>query len=176
MMKKTTTVRYQRLEDFSACCLRYTDSEVSAVIVLPTQIGKEGLIKAIDAFGVKELDELMCGGDSEVDLTLPKFKVSSSMSLKNKLAEMGAEEMFVRCDTTHTIGEDTIVSDVFQKCIVEVDEKGTVAAAVTGMVMRCMAMPIMLDKVEMLCDRPFLFYLVDVMSQLVLFSTVILNP
>eukprot|EP00766_Chilomastix_caulleryi_P006060 gnl/Chilomastix_caulleri/793.p1 GENE.gnl/Chilomastix_caulleri/793~~gnl/Chilomastix_caulleri/793.p1 ORF type:complete len:360 (+),score=121.19 gnl/Chilomastix_caulleri/793:66-1145(+) len=176
MMKKTTTIRYQHLKDFSACRLRYTDSDVSAVIVLPTQIGKEGLIKAIDAFGAKELGELMCGGDSEVDLTLPKFKVSSTMYLNKKLAEMGAKEMFIHCDTTDTIGEDTVVSDVVQKCIVEVDEKGTVAAAVTGMMMRCMAMPMRREKVFMCCDRPFLFYLVDVMSQLVLFSTVILNP
>ena len=176
MMNKTRNLRYHETGTYISCRLPYTDSNVNAVIVLPRKQGAEELKKTIKEFDSEAIGKLMYGGDNDIILTLPKFKISSSKSLKSQLFGMGAKEMFRECDTKDTIGENTFVSDVFQKCIVEVDEKGTVAAAVTGMMMRSMCMPIPRQKIEMRCDRPFLFYLVDVMSQIVLFSTVILNP
>lgn len=176
MMNKTKNLRYHETDTFLSCRLRYADSDVNAVIVLPKKQGAEELKKTIKEFDSEAIASLMYGGDSDIILTLPKFKISSSKSLKDQLFGMGAQEMFRECDTMESIGENTYVSDVFQKCIVEVDEKGTVAAAVTGMMLRTMCMPMPRQKVVMRCDRPFLFYLVDVMSQIVLFSTVILNP
>lgn len=61
---------------------------------------------------------------------LPKFKVSSSMSLTSVAKALGASSMFgPGADFGRLAKEPLFVSDVVHKAVVEVDEEGTVAAA-----------------------------------------------
>jgi serpin B len=66
------------------------------------------------------------------------------------------------------------VSAVIHQANIDVDEKGTEAAAATAVVMRATAMPA--EPVTLTVDRPFLFALRDVESGAVLFLGRIADP
>ncbi len=66
------------------------------------------------------------------------------------------------------------VDEVLQKVFIEVNEEGTEAAAVTAVMMRCCAAPVRTPEVRF--DRPFMFSVVHVESNLVLFTGVVDNP
>jgi len=72
------------------------------------------------------------------------------------------------------------VSDVVQKAVIKVDEKGTTAAAVTVVVVAGNAsVPQPQPKFEMVCDRPFMFVLYDYTydgGNQVLFTGVVNKP
>jgi serpin B len=52
------------------------------------------------------------------------------------------------------------LSDAIQKAVIEVDEKGTTAAAVTVMEVACgSSMPEPTEPFEMICNKPFVFIL-----------------
>lgn len=79
---------------------------------------------------------------SSVALALPKFKMTTgSMNLNGALAASGLSAIFGSSANFAGItgGKAPIaVSDVLQKCFIQVDEEGTEAAAATGVVMmRC---------------------------------------
>jgi serpin B len=66
-----------------------------------------------------------------------------------------------------TTAEKLVISNVIHQANIDVDEKGTEAAASTAVVMRATAMPA--EPVAFRADRPFLFALRDVPSGAVLF-------
>ena len=74
----------------------------------------------------------------KVDVTLPRFKLTSSFSLARTLAAMGMPLAFDadRADFSGMSTEEKLyISAVLHKAFVDVNEKGTEAAAATGVVM-----------------------------------------
>ena len=68
---------------------------------------------------------------------------------------------------------DLYVSDVFHKAFIDVAEKGTVAAAATGVVMDTLSLP---SGLIISIDRPFLFFLRDQPTGAILFMGRVLDP
>jgi serine protease inhibitor len=63
-------------------------------------------------------------------IVLPKFKVSSSLSLTSVLKGLGVVDAFSSdANFSRMSSTPLTVSDVLHKAVVEVDEEGTVAAA-----------------------------------------------
>ena len=98
-------------------------------------------------------------------LLLPRFKIDSgAMKLQNSLEALGVP-LFDPAAAPLTGGliEENIgvyVGDAVQKAMIEVDEKGTTAAAVTViMTYAASAMPTPTKPFEMVCDKPFAFVL-----------------
>ena len=67
-----------------------------------------------------------------------------------------------------------MISDVIHQANIDVDEKGTEAAAATAVVMRATAMPA--EPVTLRVDRPFLFALRDVPTGAILFLGRVADP
>ncbi len=65
------------------------------------------------------------------------------------------------------------VSAVVQKAFIEVNEEGSEAAAATAMVVMCYSISIC-PKFE--CDRPFLYFVKDNLTGLILFAGRVANP
>ncbi|XP_076353213.1 intracellular coagulation inhibitor 1-like isoform X2 [Tachypleus tridentatus] len=102
--------------------------------------------------------------DTLVHLFLPRFKLSlkyEDNELKRALSAMGLREFF-SLDYSG-IGEDRglTLSDIVHKAVLEVNEEGTEAAAVSGAVFR--GVPIVR------VNHPFLFFIRDRRTGLVLF-------
>jgi serpin B len=73
------------------------------------------------------------------------------------------------------IGLGLQVSDVIQKALIEVDEKGTVAAAATAIMTTNESYnPVQVIQFE--ADHPFLFYLRDQVSGMLLFQGRVADP
>ena len=115
----------------------------------------------------------------KVVVALPKFTIDppSSLALGDVLKGLGMKLAFdpERADFTGIANPPSpadrlVISDVFHKAFVKVDEKGTEAAAATAVVMqRAGAMPDPQRPQEFRADHPFLFLIRDLKTGGVLF-------
>ena len=155
MMSTKRKLDYAQTNTAQLVRLQYKDSGVTARIVLPQRSGREAFLSAL-------CEENLGSADwhrrNDVVLELPRFKIESTHGLSSHLQSRGATAMFGPCGTVGTLGVEMKVSDVFQKAVIEIDEEGTKAAAVTGIaMMRCaMLAP---QPLQVICDRPFWFIL-----------------
>ena len=72
---------------------------------------------------------------------MPKFEINFSAELKSIFQSLGMKEAFTNnADFSSMKKEkDISISRIIHKTFIKFDEKGTEAAAVTAIVMRCMA-------------------------------------
>lgn len=94
----------------------------------------------------------------KLHLSLPKFDVSSQLSLEETLRDLGLTEAFdpkAADFSPLTDTEGVYLSEVKHGTRVAVDEKGVTASACTMMVGAGAAMP--QDEIDFTLDRPFLF-------------------
>jgi len=159
--------------------LAYKDTNYGMLVVLPEDIAAvEGSLNADTIAGWR--DKM---ARRTVDLTLPRFTIDpeSSLSLKDTLGKLGmklsftGDADFTKIANPKDRADRLSISDVFHKCFVKVDEKGTEAAAATAVVMGrgAGAGP---EPVEMKVDRPFLFFVIDHGSGAVLFMGRVVDP
>jgi serpin B len=105
---------------------------------------------------------------------MPRFKVTTALSLAQTLAAMGMPEAFTGAadlSGINGIARDLFVQDVVHKAIITVDEKGTTAAAATGVVVGRKAVARTL-----VIDRPFLFFIRHNLTGAALFQGRIVDP
>lgn len=104
------------------------------------------------------LNSILTKNDSmeTVKVALPKFKLEIKYELNGPLKDLGATLAFDQNQADFSkIAQDVHISSVVHKAVVEVNEKGTEAAAATGIAIKAMCMPI--PTKELICNRPFLF-------------------
>lgn len=113
---------------------------------------------------------------SDLTLSLPKFKTEFSRSLKPILEELGIKRAFGNRAQFNGISDDPLfISDIIQKTYIDVNEKGTEAAAVTAMFAGAMSMRP--PQTEILTiDRPFIYAIVKEDSNEVIFAGKVGNP
>ena len=115
--------------------------------------------------------------NSDGTLILPKFKMEFSIGLNEPLMALGMKRAFANnADFSAMADESLCISAVKQKSYVDVDEEGTVAAAVTTVAIVATAMPVESRRFEMIVDRPFLFVISDTSSGSILFVGIVNDP
>jgi serpin B len=182
MMRQTEAFGYTSGEGYQAVELLYDRGEVgdggalSMVILLPAagnfQAFEEGLRAEQVGAIIKDLQP------TRLALTMPKFKFDSSFSLKEVLTEMGMPDAFSPDDADFsgmTGGRELFISDVLHKAFVDVEEKGTEAAAATAVVVGVTSAP-QEPSLEVTIDRPFIFLIRDIETGAILFVGRVLNP
>ncbi|MDR3577726.1 MAG: serpin family protein [Anaerolineaceae bacterium] len=174
MVSGHTANSFEKGDGFQAVGLPYLGENVEMVVVVPD----EGTFSAFEAsLDAAKLDQILKGlNGAEVDLTLPKFKTESSFSLSDTLASMGMPDAFNadKADFSGMDGKkDLSISQVLHKAYVNVDEKGTEAAAATGVAMTASAV---FNPPILKVDRPFVFFIYDQKSGTILFAGRELNP
>lgn len=102
-----------------------------------------------------------------VRAVMPEFKSDFDVSLKGILTSLGVKDVFLleKADLTGIAdphGKKLYVSKVIHKSHIEVDRKGTKAAAATAITAKVesAAMPVQ-DLKEVICDRPYAYAIVD---------------
>merc|ERR1719495_976998 len=149
------------------------------ILLLPSQ---EHTLKDLEESIEKtsDLNALLNFGNRKVkvELSLPKFKLESQHDLNEPLQSLGMKDMFdsTKADFSVMTGgpKSLYVSEVVQKAFIEVNEDGAEAAAATAgiMMMRSMPMP----PEEFRADRPFLFFLRDKLTGMLLFQGRLSDP
>lgn len=148
----------------------YANNNYSFVALLP----KPGL--AINDYiaglsGARFLETLEAATNTTVNASLPKFSYDYTIKLNDALANMGMPQAFLPDADFSRLGRSAVgkffIGEVLHKTFVEVDEKGTKAAAVTKVDMRCTsAAP---SELSVVLDRPFVYAIIENGSSLPIF-------
>ena len=127
-------------------------------------------IESLDASKLSEgLKESEDPETFELNVSIPKFKYSYSKTLKDVLTEMGMPTAFDSIkadfskinDLTVQGAEPLYIGNVLHKTKIEVNEKGTKAAAVTAVMMEA-GCPLPTKRIiNIYLNRPFVYMIVD---------------
>lgn len=109
---------------------------------------------------------------------MPKFKMEESYQLVPMLKEMGMTDLFGPTADLSGISEKKglFVSSAAHKSMIEVNEEGTEAAAATGVGISVTSIVTAPLREQFVADHPFLFFLVNCTSMLILFQGVLFSP
>ncbi|XP_057318331.1 uncharacterized protein LOC130663228 [Microplitis mediator] len=184
MMLSRDTHNYGTLPDLDAVFvelpykkLNDIDS-ISMFIILPNTI--TGLKKAEESLDKVNLKEKHDNPKMTlINLSLPKFKIESTLELQPTLEKLGMTDMFQ--DTADFTGITAApplkVTKVIQKAFIEIDEKGSEAAAATAVIgMARSEDSLSPEPVTVTVDRPFYYAIVHPATNTVLFQGHITDP
>lgn len=169
--------QYIDASDAEGVVLPYDDGKTVFVALRP----KEGGARAFAACMTESQlhDYMQSASETDILFFMPKYTATFDITLNETLKALGLETMFDSRARLGGIGkpvaEPLFVSTVLQKVKVIVDEEGTEAAAVTGMVMFASAAAPQ-PKPELILDSPFLYAIMDTESGVPLFMGVLDDP
>jgi serpin B len=134
-------LRYAETDSYQVVQLSYRDSGYAMVVWLPRKMdGLAALEKQLTTDGTTPSLEKL--DSKEVDLFLPRFKVKSQIALAEVLQSLGMKQAFTKSANFSGITDEPLwISAVIHEAVVEVDEKGTEAAAATAIVFPTAAAP-----------------------------------
>jgi serpin B len=176
MLHRQGRLDYAQGEGWRAVELPYRGGRLVMDVVVPDEGGFDRFRGGLDA---DRLGEMLESLDSrEVRLALPKFSFDSDLDLGAPLRALGMHTAFSNgADFSGITDRDRLRIDrVVQRAHVEVDERGTTAAAATGTTMRLVSMVVPSPPVELRVDHPFLFAVRDRTSGALLFLGQVTDP
>ncbi|XP_058806158.1 antichymotrypsin-2-like isoform X2 [Phymastichus coffea] len=151
--------------DASFIKLKYKSEVFEMIIILPKEKdGLHNLEKHFEWHLVSGARYFM----KEVELFLPKFKLENTLDLKRPLQKFGITSIFQETANFDNLAHESVyVSTIKQKLFVEVDEKGSEAAAATVAQIRSRRMIVKSDYFKV--DHPFMFIINHKPSNIPLF-------
>ncbi|HZE96701.1 MAG TPA: serpin family protein [Planctomycetota bacterium] len=158
----------------AALKLPYSGDKLAMLILLP-DVGAMAQVEKDLEDG--QLERLLGGMKSnQTEVSLPKFKIESAFQLKTALQSLGLSGAFSSSADFSGISAEPgfALSEVLHKTFVDVNEKGTEAAAVTVPMAAGSAPP--KKNVEFKADRPFLFVIRDLPTETTLFMGRVADP
>jgi serpin B len=162
------TIQYKLVE------IPYKGGGLSMLVYLPAgQQDINGLEKELHAAmyrkSIKSLSK------TKIELYFPKFKTTSDFELSDVMKKMGMPHPFSHdADLSGMTGkQDLMIDKVIHQAFVEVNEKGTEAAAATAVVIREKSAPIL---PVFRADHPFIFIIKENTYHNILFMGRINNP
>ena len=166
-------VPYGEGADYAAVSLPYDGGELSMVLILPPQGGIDAFEASLTPARLTTIVEGM--GTHSVAITMPRFKIESSLSLSGQLEKLGMIDAFSEGADFSGIDakRDLSISSVVHKAFVDVSETGTEAAAATGVTVGVTSIP---EPAEIHLDHPYLFLIRDNATKNVLFLGRVENP
>jgi len=149
--------------------LPYKGDELSMLVVLPKSKEAAAMQKLIANLSTAQINKWTERLESkEIFLNMPKFKLEQIYKMESILTEMGMPIVFSN-KADFSLFNDKLplaVDSVIHKAVVEVDEKGTVAAAATSIVVRVVSASY---NAELTADHPFMFMIKDSKTDAILF-------
>lgn len=113
-----------------------------------------------------------------INLSMPKFDVSSDMDLADLIQSMGVTDIFDSHSADFSPlfpqANGAFVSQIKHATRVAVDEKGVTAAAFTTILL-CGGAAVPTEEIDFVLDRPFLFY-IESQDQLPMFTGIVNEP
>lgn len=159
----------------------YKDSTYCMNILIPENTD-ENVLELWNAFSSEDkndyLTKLMRSGYQTIeDFRLPKCKMDYTIGgLDNMLRTLGMTDAYLEGADFDLMGKKLVVSEVVHKAALEIDECGTRAAAVTEIMMKCEATAMRdYEIVNFIVDHPFVFFIQDRDTGMILFSGYIAN-
>ena len=161
---------------FKLIALPYSNEKLSMVIVLPNK--RDGVSELEQEFTWDMLeDALIRTRKREVDVYIPKFKMEKMYDLVDPLSDMGMTDAFTnRADFSNMEPKKELyITNVIHKAYIDVNEKGTEAAAATGVVIALRA-AVPYEPLVFKADHPFLYFIIHNPTGQILFMGKVVDP
>ena len=176
-MQKTDAVPYINNDVFSAIKMAYGAGNYNMYVFLPhTDNSLEDILNGLSQNNWTDWMESF--SDSvNADIKLPRLKYDYEIKLNQVLSDMGMQVAFT--DNANFTGINKAgnlkIDEVKHKTFIEVNEKGTEAAAVTsvGMVVTSIGPP---TNVQFNVNRPFFYAICEEDTNAILFMGTVKNP
>jgi serpin B len=154
--------------------LPYTGGALAMIVLLPDAGKLDQIERELDGPRLDRLLQSM--KNQQTEIAMPKFRVESSFLLKSTLQAMGLATAFTpQADFSRVSSEPGFaLTEVIHKTFVDVNERGTEAAAVTVPMAAGSAPP--RKVVEFRVDRPFLFAIRDLPTKTTVFMGRVVDP
>lgn len=169
--------------EFDALALPYRGNRFEMLWIVPKK--NKNLANIEKKITIKALQDVSKSlkSDNKLLVFLPKFVVSgATISLKEPLRKIGLKLIFQQNQFANFPGfskeekasSNLVISDVLHKAFVQVDEKGTEAAAATAIMIERLSMAQPPD--EFRINKPSLFIIWDKETGIIAFMGRLLNP
>lgn len=174
MMSLESNFAVALTENFSAVEIPYKNKKFSMFLFLPVESSSvDEVVAQLDGDTwnrwIKEFSEF-----KDFTVNMPKFKFEYNRSMAEDLKVMGLEIAFTNdADFSGISSIDLLISDVIHKTYIDVNEKGTEAAAVTAIVFETTSIG---PPSVIRLDRPFLFAITENTSKSILFAGKVMEP
>ncbi len=182
MMVRTDWYEHAEIDGTTVVELPYKDNTTSMLVVMPKDLAAAEQTLTAESFQAWRAK--LAG--KRIALSLPKFKIDPpvAVELSPPLMDLGIKDAFDKdvADFTgmanpKSSAERLYISKVFHKAFVAIDEKGTEAAAATAVVMAKAGSAAPTEPPAVVTiDRPFLFFVIDRASGLVMFMGRVVDP
>lgn len=162
-----------RDQQLQAVELPYGNGAYAMLVMMPTTQSVGAFVAALDTTRLRTVVNGLQPAGSEAPLRFPKFTLTGSLLLNQDLDALGMRRAFTPSAQFPRLvtNEATFIDFVQHAVKVEVDEKGTRAAAVTVVGSRVTSVP-----VGYTFDKPFVFVIRERLSGTILFTGVVRNP
>jgi serpin B len=178
LMTQTVRLGYADSEEVQVLELPYRGNEISMLVLLPRE--RDGLARLEAQLTAEHVAAWTASlRPREVRVFLPKFKMTTQVALKKVLSAMGMPTPFSDAADFSKMasGEQLLISEVVHKAFVDVNEKGTEAAAATAVLIAPTSALIEPEEpVVFRADHPFVFMLQDKRCGAILFLGRVSNP
>ncbi|MCP4638826.1 MAG: serpin family protein [bacterium] len=175
-MHQTGIFQYAETDSARILEMPYKGHELSMVILLPKTL--EGLPELERTLSAENLASWLRNKETaDVEVSLPRFQTTCEFRLSDVLQAMGMRLAFsTSADFSKTTQqEEFFIDEVVHKAYVDVYEKGTEAAAATG-VIEAEALAAPTGPKVFRADHPFVFLIQDTRTGAVLFLGRIIDP
>lgn len=174
MMTQEGRFPYAEFGGHQAVELPYVAEGFGMVVLLPAEGTFERVERSLTAARLQGVFDALSRRSGTV--SLPRFTFRSDLQLSEALSALGMPTAFDEraadfSGMTRTdIGKSLFIDEAYHQGFIGVDERGTEAAAVTGVVVNLVsATPTPTAPFELVVDRPFLFFIRDARSGAVVF-------
>jgi serpin B len=180
MMKQTETFGYFENDELQGLRMPYEGNHWALVVLLPKK--KDGLPALEKTLTAEKLTKWLGQmQQTEVAVSLPKWKMTSAFSLAETLKTLGMRKVFAPGEADlsgmNDGREPLYVSAVVHQAFVDVTEEGTEAAAATGAAVESLSAPFSPPmRPEFRADHPFIFAISDVRTGTILFLGRVVTP
>jgi len=179
MMSHSGSYRHLAGDGFQAVRLPYGDGNLAMYVFLPDETGGLGeLLADLDEETWRQRFQGFRPKDG--DVMLPRFRIEYLSLLNSALSGMGMGIAFDggRADFSGmtTTGADLYISSVVHKAVVEVNEEGTEAAAVTDIAIGVTSIQPEEERFRFVADHPFFFVIRDDRTDSILFMGILNDP
>ncbi len=178
MMYREGKYGYMESANLQALVMPYKGDSLSMVVLLPKN--RYGLSEVENTLSATNLERWIDEMKTEkVKVYFPKFKLKTSYDLKKTLKSMGMADAFGNANFSGMDGrKDLVISEIMHKAYIDVNEKGTEAAAVTTVVVKLTCSPYSHPKTIHVfrADHPFIFFIMNNRTGAILFMGRVFNP
>lgn len=172
-MLRSSEHNYIETETHTGFVKDYKEGNFSLMALLPKEATQSFFAESLAEVNFVKL--FVRQTEEKVNVLLPEFKYSFEENLKEYCQERGVKRIFTdRADFTPITDEWLMADALIHKACIEVDCKGTKAAATTAMIAPTGCLPTLMPKVKSVkLDRPFVYAIMHNKTKLPVFVGVV---